>query len=177
MTSGHPVLAETEIKGNVPPEMQEQLIQVLVPLTPEKGFASEIYKQLRIKEMSLFEREQDGRMQARIIFEITVNEDMVNAYHILHGGCVGHLIDGCTSVTLALLEIKLKKPVFHVSQALNIVFHAAAPLGSKLKIVNTTTAMGGRTMTAAAEIWDVTNRRLVASGVHTKMQPKIMPKL
>ncbi|THG97003.1 hypothetical protein EW026_g4925 [Hermanssonia centrifuga] len=48
--------------------------------------------------------------------------------------------------------------------------------GCRLKIVNTTMALGGRVMTARAEIYDITHNRLVASGVHIKMPPSA-PKL
>jgi acyl-coenzyme A thioesterase 13 len=41
--------------------------------------------------------------------------------------------------------------------------------GSKLRIVSSTLTLGARSMSARTEIWDATHQRLVASGVHVKM--------
>ncbi|KAI0690853.1 HotDog domain-containing protein [Cytidiella melzeri] len=118
------------------------------------------------------------KKQARIVFELDVQEDMCNALLNVHGGCSATLIDICTSLTVSLLAFYVSPQTRnHVSLALNTTYHSPAPLGSRLKIVCTTVAFGARTMTAKAEIYDKTLGRLVATGVHVKMQPSPPPKL
>ncbi|TBU35361.1 hypothetical protein BD311DRAFT_743851 [Dichomitus squalens] len=70
----------------------------------------------------------------------------------------------------------MDKPSNFVSQALNTTFHAPAPCGAKIEVVNTTVSFGARTVSAVTEIWDITNRRLCMMGVHNKMAPS-QPKL
>ncbi|KAH9942588.1 hypothetical protein B0H21DRAFT_824142 [Amylocystis lapponica] len=167
-----------DVQGNVSPEVKQKLVQVMTHFTKGHEFGYPVFKRTKVKEMSLFEREEDSKLQARMVFEITEQPtDMVNGGNTLHGGCSAYLIDVCTSALFTLLGIAQNNVAYHVSQSLNTVFHAGASPGSKLEIVNTTTSMGGRVMTARSEIWDVTNHRLVASGTHIKMYPTTMPKL
>jgi len=117
-------------------------------------------------QVDMLDRAEDGRKQARGMFEITVDESMVNHYKNMHGGCIVTLIDLCTSLTLIAAS-----DIMHVSQVLNTVFHAPAPLGAKLRIVAETMSLGRRALSVRCEIWDVTNSRLAATGVHVKMAP------
>ncbi|KAI0708031.1 HotDog domain-containing protein [Earliella scabrosa] len=128
-------------------------------------FARTIAAHIELREVEVFTREEDGKTQARVVFEMPMLEDMLNVAGNLHGGCSMYLIDTCSLTALHVLRIVLDKKEGFVSQAINTVFHAPTSLGSRLKIVNTTVVFGSRIFSARTEIWDMTNRRLVATGV------------
>lgn len=122
----------------------------------------------------------DGKVKeiCTVVHELDVEEDMLNGGGNLHGGCSGFLIDNCSSVVLLMhtdASGKSYRRTADVSQALNFTLHAPARLGTPLKIISTSIAIGGRTSTVRCEIWDTKNERLVASGVHIKMAPTVRP--
>ncbi|TFK91084.1 hypothetical protein K466DRAFT_596438 [Polyporus arcularius HHB13444] len=159
------------------PEEQEARIRaaiVKVTLGPSM-FARSVGTRVVPTEVEVFRRAKDGKMQARMVYETTVEEDMLNIEGTMHGGCGVYIIDQCSSVALMVLASALDKPIYFVSKTLDTTFHAPAPAGAKLEIVNTTVAFGGRTVSAATEIWDVTNKRLCMTGVHNKMAPSNRP--
>ncbi|KAI0325013.1 hypothetical protein GY45DRAFT_1261702 [Cubamyces sp. BRFM 1775] len=146
-------------------------------------FAQTIGERLEITEVAVFEREEDGKTQMRVVFEIDVSGEMLNSGGMMHGGCTMFLVDvyvllhpACSSIALVALGIATHKYANFVSQAISTVFHAPASEGTKLRIVNNTVSFGARTVSARVEIWDATNRRLVATGVHNQMPPSA-PKL
>ncbi|KAI0690923.1 hypothetical protein C8T65DRAFT_671053 [Cerioporus squamosus] len=161
----------TVIKG-LPAEQEARIRATVDKITLGPSmFASSVGSRLVPTEVEVFQRAKDGKMQARMVYETTVEEDMLNIGRTMHGGCAVYIIDICSSVALMVLAGALDKPTSYVSQALNTTFHAPAPAGAKLEIVNTTVAFGGRTVSAVTEIWDVTNKRLCMTGVHNKMAP------
>ncbi|KAL5514854.1 hypothetical protein ACEPAG_2170 [Sanghuangporus baumii] len=107
------------------------------------------------------------------VAELTVDKTMVNGNGMMHGGCIAYLIDNCGSVPLVVLGVVKGRNGVGVTQALNILFHAPAPLGSRLEIVSTSLALGGRSMTSRCEIFNKTTGRLVASAFINKMEPKL----
>ncbi|KAL5478305.1 hypothetical protein ACEPAI_2489 [Sanghuangporus weigelae] len=110
---------------------------------------------------------------ATAVAELTVDKTMVNGNGMMHGGCTAYLIDNCGSVPLVVLGVVRGRNGVGVTQALNILFHAPAPLGSRLEIVSTSLALGGRSMTSRCEIFNKTTGRLVASAFINKMEPKL----
>ncbi|KAK7055179.1 4HBT domain-containing protein [Favolaschia claudopus] len=132
------------------------------------GFGDSILRDLVVTHASVDNKaEESSKQEGRVVCEIVVTEDMLNGGGNIHGGCSAFLIDVCS--TLCLLAFKPE--IITVSQSLNIVYHSPATLGEKLRIVNTTMTVGARAMSARTEIWNATKRRLVASGIHIKMQP------
>ncbi|KAJ7938176.1 HotDog domain-containing protein, partial [Mycena leptocephala] len=120
--------------------------------------------------------EESLKKEARLVCEIVVTEDCLNGAGNIHGGCSAFLID--MWVIFKSYEVQCSSMCFmafqrgmHVSQSLNIVYHSPATLGEKLRIVNNTMTVGSRVMSARTEIWNATQHRLVASGVHVKMRP------
>jgi len=91
---------------------------------------------------------------------------MLNPGGSMHGGCAAFLIDACT--TLVFLAASRSAGV---SASMDVVYHAPAALGAKLRIVNTAIAVGARIMSARSEIWDDTTKRLCVTGIHVKMEP------
>ncbi|KAF5390700.1 hypothetical protein D9757_002575 [Collybiopsis confluens] len=132
---------------------------------------------------------ESQRREVSATFKIVVDEDMCNASGNVHGGCsafligmqtdiksmlnckTDHFLDVCSSVCIMALKVSQGGNGIDVSQSLNIVYHAPAAIGETLRVVNTTMAVGRRVASARTEIWSETNRRLVASGVHIKMEP------
>ncbi|KZT06488.1 uncharacterized protein LAESUDRAFT_725935 [Laetiporus sulphureus 93-53] len=157
--------------GNLSRDVKDRFARVLPEFTRKDDFADSVIMNLKITELTVFERPEDGKTQARVVCEITVKKDMANAYDMMHGGCAAYLIDMCSTLALSLLGIVTDGNIESVSQALSTTYHAGAPRGARLRIISETTAAGKRTETARSQIWNVTNRRLIASGVHTKMRP------
>ncbi|TFK91056.1 hypothetical protein K466DRAFT_583128 [Polyporus arcularius HHB13444] len=133
-------------------------------------FGKETTSRLELREVDVYERREDKKMHARVVFEIDMAEDMLNLVGNMHGGCVMHLIDVCTTLALNALKIALNKKGDYVSHGINTVFHAPAKVGARLELINNTTAWGSRAVSARTEIWDITNRRLVATGIQNQMQ-------
>ncbi|PPR04664.1 hypothetical protein CVT24_011882 [Panaeolus cyanescens] len=52
-----------------------------------------------------------------------------------------------------------------------MMFHSPASVGTKLRIINKSLAVGETSNSAKTEIWDVQNNRLVASGAQLSMPP------
>ncbi|KAJ7301204.1 HotDog domain-containing protein [Mycena albidolilacea] len=112
------------------------------------------------------------RMEAVTIAELTVTKHMLNGAGMLHGGCVTYLIDNCASTPLVLLGVLSGTNGVGVTQGMNVLFHAPAPVGSLLRITSSSIAMGSRIMSARCEITDATTARVVASAFLNKMQPQ-----
>jgi len=170
-------LADRRIKGNVSPELKQQLELVMYRVMAGSDvFASSVGKRVVITEASIVPKpEEASRTEARVVCEIIVEEDMLNPGRSFHGGCAAFLIDSCST----LVFIAAGRDA-GVTASLDCVYHAPATLGSKLRIVNTGMAVGARIMSARTEIWDDTKKRLCVTGIHVKMQPspsKDNPKL
>lgn len=165
------------IGGNVSTELKEAFFDVFceqikkVNAKGYKGFEPEIASRIVWKEMSVLPKaEEPEKLEARVVFEIIVEEDMINPNGPLHGGCSALLIDNCSTMPMALLSLATTgRAEFGVSKSLNIWYHAPAMVGDRLRIVCTTLSCGSRVLSSRCEIWDTTTHRLIASGVHTKM--------
>ncbi|KAJ6476211.1 HotDog domain-containing protein [Mycena sanguinolenta] len=160
------------ITGNVDPATKEifsDIPQLFGMNRSEKlGFGDSVVRGLVVVHASVDNKADEPlKQEGRVVCELTVTEDMLNGGGNVHGGCSAFLIDVCSTLSLMAFNSNINT----VSQSLNIVYHSPATLGEKLRIVNTTMTVGARAMSARTEIWNVTKHRLVASGVHIKMQP------
>ncbi|KAJ7073259.1 HotDog domain-containing protein [Mycena belliarum] len=164
-----------QISGNVNDKMKallSDLTRVFGKRSSDKpAFGDSILARMVVTHASVENKAEEPRKkEGKVICELIVTEDMLNGGGNVHGGCSAFLIDICS--TLALINIRNTQTV---SQSLNIVYHSPAGLGDKLRIINTTLTVGARAMSARTEIWNETHQRLVASGVHIKMQPSPKP--
>ncbi|KZV75331.1 Thioesterase/thiol ester dehydrase-isomerase [Peniophora sp. CONT] len=161
-----------DIPGNAPPESKASLAGMMGAIFGIRdgyrdGFALDVARRLALTEVTVrAKEEEESRKEWRVVFETTVEPDMVNAGGSMHGGCSAYLVDICTSLALAAAG----KPGT-VSQAIDMVYHAPAPLGCRIRIVNLTITLGARVSSARCEIWDTDNKRLIATGLHMKMSP------
>ncbi|EMD40335.1 hypothetical protein CERSUDRAFT_110928 [Gelatoporia subvermispora B] len=132
----------------------------------ETDFEACLWDGMVATEMNAYRRPEDGKQHARGIFELTVDINMQNRRKTLHGGCIATLIDVCTSLVLNAIHDEPS-----VTQVLDTVFHAPVPTGARVRIVCDTISIGKRAITLRCEVWDITNNRLAATGVHVKMSP------
>ncbi|KAH9833817.1 HotDog domain-containing protein [Rhodofomes roseus] len=158
-------------KTNLSSEQLEKLAYIAAWHTREGDFADSVQNNLEIVECNTFVRPGDEKTHARVVYEATVTKDMCNAHGMMHGGCAAYLVDCCTSIALVVMGLATGGPVDLVSQSLSTTYHAGAKLGDKIQIVNISTAAGKRAVTARAEIWDLTTKRLAVTGNHVKMVP------
>ncbi|KAE9406693.1 hypothetical protein BT96DRAFT_1014654 [Gymnopus androsaceus JB14] len=167
--------SHTPIGGSASADVKELLDNVVHTPTrnPEqKLFASTIMESMVLTSVSIGSMEEESvRQQGKVVLKLVVNEDMLNLANTVHGGCIAYIVDFCSSLALLALGATHGDRILSVSQALNVVFHSPAALGETLRIVNMSVSAGGRATTARTEIWNDTHHRLVASGVHIKMQP------
>ncbi|KAJ7743902.1 HotDog domain-containing protein [Mycena maculata] len=137
------------------------------------AFGYAVGRATRFIDISVDRRmERAGRLEATTVAELTVTRQMLNGAGMLHGGCVTYLIDNCCSTPLVALGIYQGTNGVGVTQGMNVLFHAPAPVGSQLRIISTSISMGGRVMTSRCEIVDKASGRVVASAFLNKMQPQ-----
>ncbi|KAI1786933.1 hypothetical protein LXA43DRAFT_897029 [Ganoderma leucocontextum] len=160
-------------QGDVPPSIQRQIVEFSDFHLKDVDFARTTGQRLALKEAAVFKRAEDAKLQSRLVYEVTVAQDMTNRQDTLHGGCTAFLVDVCSSVGLAFLAMVQGRPSDFVSQTIITTYHAPAPLGATLNVVSTTTSFSARTVASRVEVWDVTHHRLCVSGVHNKMAPKL----
>ncbi|KAI0034352.1 HotDog domain-containing protein [Vararia minispora EC-137] len=138
----------------------------------KRGFIPDITARIQVTEVSVATKAGSSkRMEWIVVCEMDCLQDMSNIANALHGGASAYLVDICSSLVLAAAG----RPNT-VSQAINMIYHAPAPVGHHLRIVNRTMTVGSRILSARTEIWDATDDRLCVTGTHIKMEPS-SPKL
>nr|VWO95263.1 Cytochrome P450 monooxygenase AKT7 (EC (AK-toxin biosynthesis protein 7) [Ganoderma boninense] len=140
--------------GSLTPEQRARVLKLTDLILRGRGsFAKGIGSRLELVDVSVYERHEDGKMHAEVAFEIDVDEG--NHNRVPRACC--HVRRTTSS---RFTESPLDNP----------------PRGARLRIVNKTVSFGARTVSVRTEIWDTTNRRLVATGIHNQMTPS-EPKL
>ncbi|KAJ8088917.1 hypothetical protein PM082_014163 [Marasmius tenuissimus] len=173
----------SHVSGNAPDDVKRIIAYPSVFVfsingEPERGtgYSDEVAKRLVVSEVTLVKSsEEPSKDVGRVVCDLEVTPDMVNRASTIHGGCSAYLVDICSSLALITLSLINGGFANHVSQSINMVYHSPAAVGDQLRIVSTTMTMGSRTASARTEIWNTTHHRLVASGVHIKMQPSAAP--
>ncbi|KAG0697292.1 hypothetical protein DFH29DRAFT_158258 [Suillus ampliporus] len=172
-----------QVEGNASPEVKHALLNSLHLMEtshvsrptgkPFRGFEAEFVSRMRLTEVSVLSKaEEPEKLEARVVFEAIVDEDMLNRAANLHGGCLAMIIDLCSTSPFYVLGASTSgRGVFGVSQSLNIVYHSPALTGDKLRIVSTTITLGSRALSSRCEIWNVARHRIIASAVHINMVP------
>ncbi|TRM69198.1 HotDog domain-containing protein [Schizophyllum amplum] len=159
------------ITGNAPDYVKQLTCNTFYGYGVGEGdaFGSAVGHAVRFKEISIDRKlEKQGRFEATTVADLLVTKHMLNGAGMLHGGCIAYLIDNTPLVVLGLVS---NVNGVGVTQGMNIMFHAPAPLGTRLRIVSTSVSLGGRVMTARCEIIDRDSGRSVASAFINKMQP------
>ncbi|KII94715.1 hypothetical protein PLICRDRAFT_33528 [Plicaturopsis crispa FD-325 SS-3] len=174
----------TKIPGNATLPVKEHIARTLdYARAGESGFALSILKRLEVIDISIVPKAGEPSMrESRVIFELDVTEDMANSNDYIHGGCSAYLIDVCSTMAGHAFAKSIAGDDVSpstVSQAIELVYHAPALLGDRLRVVNSTITAGGRSLSARSEIWNATRHRLVTTGVHlmTQSSPHMSAKL
>ncbi|KAF8138823.1 HotDog domain-containing protein [Boletus edulis] len=151
---------------------KSKLVQRWLNVMTTHGFGTRSVQHMELVEVSIVPNvDEPTRQEARVVLEMTVTQDTTNSSGKMHGACIVHLVDICTTLPTAAMSFASGgSGSVGVSQSINVVYHAPASLGDKLRLINTSTAMGTRTWNGRIEIWDVTHHRLVASGTQVKME-------
>ncbi|KAF9449046.1 hypothetical protein P691DRAFT_813222 [Macrolepiota fuliginosa MF-IS2] len=175
-----PTISPDKIKGNVSSAVKELLSNPAAFFNwrsrkqrAQPLFCSSITERLVVTEANIEKkREDENKKEAIVVIELDVTEDMANGGGNIHGGCIAFLVDVTTTLALVAYSLDVDNNFFAgVSQTINVTYHSPAAIGNRLRIVNYTVAGGSRAKTARCEIWNATHHRLVASGLHIKMQP------
>ncbi|KAK0447699.1 hypothetical protein EV421DRAFT_1901067 [Armillaria borealis] len=160
----------SSIAGNVSDEIKRivgfpmRIFRMTTDEGEPTGFGATFTSGMTVSEVSMVPKaEEPTKQEGRVVCKLVVTEDMVNGAMTIHGGCSAYLVD--------LIPWPPGRPVNTVSQSINMMYHSPAGLGEELRIVNTTMTIGSKTLIARTEIWSDTTKRLVASGVHSKMEP------
>ncbi|KAJ7022309.1 hypothetical protein C8F04DRAFT_1272749 [Mycena alexandri] len=158
----------SQIKGNAPRDVKEMTVKWLnVYHAPPKCFAGASTRRTLVTEVSLDPNPLDdnGRVLT-LVTEIDVSEEILDERGKLSTGFAIAVMDECLSSAVTTLDYADGGPgVSPVSLALNTVFYNPAELGAKLRFINTTQAPVAGRMSSRCEVWDLTRRRLVATGV------------
>ncbi|KZO99717.1 hypothetical protein CALVIDRAFT_357698 [Calocera viscosa TUFC12733] len=163
--------------GNAEPTMKDRVWDLWKRFAcgldvEEPDFGYENKKQIKFVALNAYgENDGSGKEKRMIetIHETAVTNAFLNSGGNMHGGCAAFLIDVCSSATLSPFA---QDDNMAVSMNLNVTYHAPAPLGTPLRIISTSVSAGGRVSTVRSEIWDTKRDKLVASGVHLKMQAR-----
>ncbi|KAJ6461374.1 hypothetical protein C8R45DRAFT_1028178 [Mycena sanguinolenta] len=176
-------LAAQGIAGNVPAYAKQLVCNVFFTygVGERDQFGYAVGRATRFVEMSVRPVEGEAqaesgrtktqRMEAVTVAEVAVTKQMLNGAGMLHGACATYLIDNCASTPLVVLGILNGTNGVGVTQGMNVLFHAPAPVGSILRITSSSITMGSRIMSARCEITDKSTSRVVASAFLNKMQP------
>jgi len=161
------------IVGNAPDHVKQVTLNTFhgYGVGPKDCFGASVGGKIKIVEVNLETR--GNRQEASAVCEVTVTADMLNSAGVMHGGCVGYLVDLCAAVPLVALGVAKKSNGAGVTQALNILFHAPASIDACLRITSNSVTLGGRLMTSRCEITDKASGRAIASAFLSKMQPVI----
>ena len=70
--------------GDFTQDVKDQITRFSILLLNAEGFAQSTARRLKLKEAAVYKRDKDGKTQAKVTFELTVNEGA-------HRPCRGNL--------------------------------------------------------------------------------------
>ncbi|KAJ7805413.1 hypothetical protein B0H14DRAFT_2880840 [Mycena olivaceomarginata] len=109
-----------------------------------------------------------------LVCESDVTEGMVDGQDQVHNAFVITVIDECVSSAVTALKCAEGGPgISGVSLTLDTVFHNPARRGARLRFVNTTLAAVGGMTSCRCQVWDLTQRRLVATSTFVGMRSSL----
>lgn len=87
----------SKISGNASPEIKRVVgnpVFLRRPPSPVPAFGEIISQRIQITEISIDKKQEEPRkIEARVVCELTVEDDMVNGGGKIHGGCSAFLVD------------------------------------------------------------------------------------
>ncbi|KAJ6612099.1 hypothetical protein B0H10DRAFT_1808124 [Mycena sp. CBHHK59/15] len=163
------------IQGNAERKVKEMAVKWLNIFHAHPDcFAGSSSRRINVTEVSVNPSTLEDALVGTVVCEIDVTEDILDGQDELSNAFIVLLIDECaTAAVTALNYAEGGLGIAGVSQSLNTVFHNSSSLqvaGARLRIINTTLSAGSSSMSCRSEVWDLTRRRLIASGVFVGMQ-------
>ncbi|RXW15455.1 hypothetical protein EST38_g10404 [Candolleomyces aberdarensis] len=161
----------SSIEGNAPDYVKQLNYNTYIAygVGDQDCFGHSVGKSVQFVEVNINRKhERKGRLEATTIAEVKVTRHMLNGAGMLHGGCLAYIVDNTPLVVLGLIQ---NVNGVGVTQSMNVLFHAPAPLGTILRIVSSSVSLGGRVMSSRCEVLDKESGRIVASAFLNKMQP------
>ncbi|GAA5996981.1 PaaI family thioesterase [Rhodotorula paludigena] len=152
----------------------------------DSGFAVEQSHLVQLGEVELDGVELDGHdntkptrsASATVTCYLTVDETCCNPSGNAHGGFFAWLVDHCSSLAVLALSGPGEKWVTSgVSTNLQLYYTGAAPVGTKLRIVNKVLQQGRVTTLTETRILDDATGKLLVLGTHVKQDPQRRSKL
>ncbi|EIW76235.1 hypothetical protein CONPUDRAFT_168809 [Coniophora puteana RWD-64-598 SS2] len=135
---------------------------------PIGTFGSSTGRHLRLTSIDVYHG-ASGALEARVILEADVTEEMCNVYGIVHGACGAYMVDVGAAMPLIALGVAKGVDGSGVSQAMNIVYHNAPRIGTTLRVIATSITAEDKLKSGRVEVWDKHKERLYFSGVHNKI--------
>ncbi|KAJ6557717.1 hypothetical protein B0H19DRAFT_1261315 [Mycena capillaripes] len=160
------------IKGNAPRDVKEMTVKWLdIYHSPPKCFSGTWTRRTVVTEVSLDPNPLEDRGSLTMVCEIDVTQELLDGRDKLSNAFVITIIDECVSSAVTTLDYAEGGPgISGVSLTLDTVFHNPAELGAKLRFVNKPMAAVGGMMSCRCEVWDLTQRRLVAVATFVGMR-------
>ncbi|KAG9317767.1 hypothetical protein JVU11DRAFT_1985 [Chiua virens] len=141
------------IPGNAHIDVKE-MVQRWLHVFCNDGFGKLTSRCLSLVEVSIVPNvDEPARQEARVVLELVVTQDVLSGAGTLHGSCITHLVDICTTLPIAAVSYANGGDGSPgVSQNIHIVYHAPAHLGDQLRLITTSTTIGRRTRSARIEV-------------------------
>ncbi|KAG2013117.1 hypothetical protein CC2G_010056 [Coprinopsis cinerea AmutBmut pab1-1] len=110
-----------------------------------------------------------GQREVKMVAEVEVKPEMCDGEGYLHNGCMALIIDEGSAIALLVHKVlEGGRNIIGVSQNINILYHAPAPVGTRLRIVNRSVTTAGVLGTCRSDIWDKDTNRLIATGLQSQ---------
>ncbi|KAF9062013.1 hypothetical protein BDP27DRAFT_1234216, partial [Rhodocollybia butyracea] len=165
------------IHGNVSAQSKRLVLDIMAYYhgAKEDSFGVQVGRRLQLRSMNVWATPRGGdsgriptrATESKTVFEITVAKDMCNPFVTLHGACACYIVDPCSMSAIVVLGAALGIETTGVSQSMNLIWHKAAKMGTKLRVVSTTVFIEGRIRTARVEIIDSETDKLYVSAIHS----------
>ncbi|KAJ7614339.1 hypothetical protein FB45DRAFT_936670 [Roridomyces roridus] len=160
------------IRGNAPRDVKEVAVKWLKFFTApaEQCFYGLSSERKVVTEVSLNPDPLEDMHVLTLVCEIVVTEELLDWRGKLGNAFVISVIDECVSSAVTALDYaEGGSGICGVSQSLNTVLHNFVDFGASLRFVNTTLTATPGTTACRSEVWDLTQRRLVATAVYIGM--------
>ncbi|KAJ7749939.1 hypothetical protein B0H16DRAFT_1460964 [Mycena metata] len=142
----------SQIKGNAPYHVKEMTVKWLnIYHAPQKHFGGPSTH----RTITSFVEILDGQGKLSTAFTIAVMDEYLSSAVTTHDYTTNGL--GMSPVSLGI----------------NSMFYHPAELGAKLRFISTTQAVVAGRMTSRCEVWDLSQRRLVATGIFLGLTPSL----
>ncbi|PIL35242.1 hypothetical protein GSI_03032 [Ganoderma sinense ZZ0214-1] len=165
----------TAVKTNLPEDavrlLQNILAYHVADYSGSNVFGHEQGKGLELVEAFVRTRHRDqdkaqDRLEAVTVCELLVEHNMLNVHGTFAGACAVHMVDIATFSPLFALATVTGFDPSGFSTSMNVIWHAPAIAGSRLRFVGTSLSCRTKMASAQCEVYDVEKGTLILSATH-----------